>query len=211
MTNAVSGLIAAIFVSDPTAESTTFTDLALTDSGDGLTFQAAYGYRYWDESETLTIYDNGSPVSSGITVNYLQGSVTFSASKSGHTITATGKRFVPVEVADGYEATVNITNKESEDVSAFSSGGFSEYILLNGGGVITAQMWYVDNTLVDYILERARVLWMLYYDYSSGGDKKALVGFGYLRKVKIEMAHDAVMKDPFEIVMDGVPFWEEEP
>lgn len=73
------------------ADGKAFTGITLTDSGDHLTFQAAAGSRYWDEGESLSVTDNGSPAS-GYIVNHLRGSVTFGASKSGHTILATGAR-----------------------------------------------------------------------------------------------------------------------
>jgi len=69
-----------------------FADLALVDSGDHLTFQAAAGSRYWDEDEALAIEDNSSVITTGFSVNYLRGSVTFEEEKSGHTITASGTR-----------------------------------------------------------------------------------------------------------------------
>lgn len=68
-----------------------FTGLALVDSGDGLTWQAAAGSRYWDPGVAVTVYDDGSEVTSGYTINYLRGSVTFDAVKSG-TITVDGTR-----------------------------------------------------------------------------------------------------------------------
>lgn len=74
------------------ASGVAFTDLAMADSGDHLTYQAAAGYRYWDEDETLTVEVDAAPVTSGFTVNYLRGSVTFETSQVGSTITATGVR-----------------------------------------------------------------------------------------------------------------------
>ena len=82
MTSAVSGLSAALYRDDPAAVSVAFTNLALSDSGDHLTFQAASGSRYWDEDMALTVKVDGTAVTTGFTVNYLRGSVTFETSKS---------------------------------------------------------------------------------------------------------------------------------
>jgi hypothetical protein len=69
-----------------------FTGLSLVDSGDGLTWQAAAGSRYWDPNVAISVYDDGVIVAgSAYTVNHLQGKVTFSAAKSG-TITVSGTR-----------------------------------------------------------------------------------------------------------------------
>lgn len=84
----VTGALSDTYAADGAA----FTALSLVDSGDHLTYQAASGYRYWDEALTLTIKSDGGAVSSGFTVNRLRGSVTFDASMNGHTITADGTR-----------------------------------------------------------------------------------------------------------------------
>src|SRR5574344_2094701 len=73
------------------ADGLAFTGLSLVDSGDGLTWQAAAGSRYWDPEVAITVYDDGSEVTSGYTVNYLRGSVTFDTTKTG-TITVSGTR-----------------------------------------------------------------------------------------------------------------------
>lgn len=69
-----------------------FTGITLVDSGDHLTYQAAAGYRYWDEDLAVTIYVDGAPVTADRTINHVRGSVTFETSQSGSTITATGTR-----------------------------------------------------------------------------------------------------------------------
>ncbi|MFA5410051.1 MAG: hypothetical protein WC343_14855, partial [Bacilli bacterium] len=84
------GITGALDAGD-VATGVAFVDLELVDSGDHLTFQAAAGSRYWDDSIALFIEDNGS-AASGFSVNYLRGSVTFEEEKDGHTITASGTR-----------------------------------------------------------------------------------------------------------------------
>jgi hypothetical protein len=76
----------------PLTGTTAMTAEGMTNTGDGLTWRVtAAAKRYWDPTAALTVYDNGSPVASGYTVQYCGGLVTFAASKAGHTITVTGK------------------------------------------------------------------------------------------------------------------------
>lgn len=78
------------------ADGVAFTDLALVDSGDHMVYQAAKGFRYWDSGETLTVEVDGSEVTTGFTVNYLQGKVTFDASQGADPVTVTGTRRSPL-------------------------------------------------------------------------------------------------------------------
>lgn len=91
-----------------------FTGLALVDSGDGLTWQAAADSRYWDPGVAVTVYDDGSEVTSGYTINYLRGSVTFDTAKTG-TITVSGTRRSELafeKVLMLYDGKLKISNKD---------------------------------------------------------------------------------------------------
>ena len=75
---------------------TAMTTEAMTDSGDHLRFRITNrAKRYWDDTASFTVYDNGSPAAaSGYSIEYPGGEVVFTSSKSGHTITVTGAYFV---------------------------------------------------------------------------------------------------------------------
>ena len=86
----VTGALAETHAADGVASA----DLALTDSGDHLTFQAAAGYRYWSVISKLEVDvgHDGSWVeqTSGYTVNLLRGSITLDvAIASGDLVRAT--------------------------------------------------------------------------------------------------------------------------
>ena len=113
-----------------------FTGASLVDSGDHLTYQVAKGSRYWDPEKALTIYSDAAPVTSGFIVNYLRGSVTFDASMTGHTITATGTRrsesaFRRVMLV--YDGKMKINGKEI-DTSNLDDDGW-------GSAVMGAKSW----------------------------------------------------------------------
>lgn len=147
MSSAVSGLSAALYKDDPEAASVTFTDLELSDSGDHLTYQAAAGSRYWDENETLVVEVDGSPVTSGFTVNYLRGSVTFETSQSGSTITATGKRRDEAnfqKVIGLFDGKLKIDCKEI-DTTSCDDGGWQSSIMGRGSWEFSAGTFYYDG------------------------------------------------------------------
>lgn len=74
---------------------TAMTTEAMTDSGDGLRFRITNRIkRYWDDTATFTVYDNGTPVAtSGYTIEYPGGEVVFTSTRAGRTITVTGAYF----------------------------------------------------------------------------------------------------------------------
>lgn len=66
------------------------TEEAMSDSGDGLRFVTTDADRnFWDPRVEPVVEDNGVVVSSGYTVNYLMGQVTFDAPPTGP-VTVTG-------------------------------------------------------------------------------------------------------------------------
>ena len=122
-----------------------FTALALADSGDHLTYQAAKASRYWDPTETLTIYSDAAPVTSGFVVDRLQGKVTFDASMSGHTITATGIRRSGLafeRILLVYDISLKIDGEEI-DTSNLDDSGW-------GSAVMGAKKWTIEANTYFY-------------------------------------------------------------
>ena len=178
MTSAVSGFSAALYKDDPLEASVVFTDLAMADSGDHLTYQAAKGSRYWDEDETLVIVSDETPVTSGFTVNYLRGSVTFDASMSGHTITATGKRrsetnFVKILLV--YDGKLKIDGREI-DTTSIDDDGWGNSISGRRSWEISASAFYYTGE-ADLPDVADKLIWKIYSIYSTS---KSFVGEGTL-------------------------------
>lgn len=153
-----------------------FTGITLVDSGDHLTFQAAAASRYWDESKTLTIYDNAAPVTAGFTINHLRGSVTFATSKSGHTITATGtKRSILAmrRVLLVYDGKLKIDGKEI-DTSNLDDSGWGSAVMGAKSWELSAGAYYYDGNLeIDQI--GVNLITKFYSIYASN---KSFTGWG---------------------------------
>ena len=169
------GITGALDAGD-VATGVAFVDLALVDSGDHLTFQAAAGSRYWDDSIALFIEDNGS-AASGFSVNYLRGSVTFEETKSGHTITASGTRRSELafeKILLVYDGKLKIDGREI-DTTSIDDDGWGNSISGRRSWDMTANAFYYtgESDLPD-------VADVLYWKIYAIKHTKSFVGKGTL-------------------------------
>lgn len=158
-----------------------FSGITLTDSGDHLTFQAAAGSRYWDSGESLSVTDNGS-AASGYTVNYLRGSVTFDAAKSGHTILATGTRrseYAFQKVLGLFDGKLKIDGKEI-DTTSCDDAGWGSSIMGSASWEMTAgHFYYAGDIPLDQF--KLSALWKF---YSVEHTTAFAVGWGALQGIE---------------------------
>jgi len=164
-----------------------FTALAMVDSGDHLTYQAAAGYRYWDPSETITIKSDGGAVSSGFTINELEGKVTFAASMDGHTITADGIRrslLAFQKVTGLFDGKLKIDGKEI-DTSSVDDAGWGSSILSSRSWEMSAGAFYYNGSIPLAALGE-KYLWKFYSVLST---KPFCVGWGAITSMENLMAN----------------------
>ncbi|MCK9570705.1 phage tail protein [Candidatus Pacearchaeota archaeon] len=145
-----------------------FAAIDMVDSGDHKTYQAAAGNRYWDEDTAASILVDASPVTSGFTVNYLRGSVTFETSQGASTITATGvKRSLLAfqKVFGLFDGKLKIDGKEIDTTSVDDAGW--------GSSIAGSRTWEMSASHFFYggdipISEMAtKYLWKFYSVYST--------------------------------------------
>lgn len=169
------GITGALDAKD-VATGVAFANLVLVDSGDHLTFQAAAGSRYWDDSIALFIEDNGS-AASGFSVNYLRGSVTFEETKSGHTITASGTRRSELafeKILLVYDGKLKIDGREI-DTTSIDDDGWGNSISGRRSWDMTANAFYYtgESDIPD-------VADVLYWKIYAIKHTKSFVGMGTL-------------------------------
>ena len=165
----------------------TFTALALADSGDHKTYQAAKASRYWDATETLTVYKDAVEVTSGFTINYLQGKVTFDASQGASAITATGHRRSGLafeRILLVYDASLKLDGEEI-DTSNLDDSGF-------GSAIIGAKKWTIDANSYFYdgnipLSDLGDTLFVKLYTILS--TDKSWVGYGAALKSDVLVAN----------------------
>lgn len=106
------------------------TALAMVDSGDHLTYQAAAGSRYWDSSKAITVKVDGSAVTTGFQINYIQGKVIFDESQTTSTITVvcTRRSLLAFEKVFGcFDVKLKIGTKDI-DTTTGEDGGWTSSI-----------------------------------------------------------------------------------
>lgn len=186
---AVSSLLTALYLVDPAAESTPFTTIALADAGDHLNYQAAWGSRRWDNRETLTIKKNGTAITTGFTVDYLAGKITFSSAQLGADVfTATGEKLALVEVADLRGMSFEGSTKMLE--SSTIRDAFEQYLPGKKNWKLSTDLWFVDGTYWEY-LAAGRLVAEIFYQY-DGSVKKCLVGYAQLDGVNWSVPQDGL-------------------
>jgi hypothetical protein len=145
------------------ASGVAFAALSLTDSGDHLRYQAASGSRYWDPDETLVVYIDGSPATSGYTVNYLRGRITFEESQSGHTITATGTRRSELafqKIAGLFDCKPKFGEKDADTTSCDDGGWTSSIVMARTWEFSAGTFFYPGSIPIDDI--GAAYIWKLW-------------------------------------------------
>ena len=186
---AVSSLLTALYLVDPAAESTPFTTIALADAGDHLNYQAAWGSRRWDNRETLTIKKNGTAITTGFTVDYLAGKITFSSAQLGTDVfTATGEKLALVEVADLRGMSFEGSAKMLE--SSTIRDQFEQYLPGKKNWKLSTDLWFVDGTYWEY-LAAGRLVAEIFYQYDSSV-KKCLVGYAQIDGVNWSVPQDGL-------------------
>lgn len=186
---AVSSLLAALYLVDPDAVSTPFTTIALVDAGDHLNYQAVWGSRRWDNLETLTIKKNGTTITTGFTVDYLAGKITFSSAQLGTDVfTATGEKLALVEVADLRGMAFEGSAKMLE--SSTIRDQFEQYLPGKKNWKLSTDLWFVDGTYWEY-LAAGRLVAEIFYQYDSSV-KKCLVGYAQIDGVNWSVPQDGL-------------------
>lgn len=177
-----------------------FTELALADSGDHLTYQAVAGYRYWDPTVAATIekqvHGAGGwvDITNSCEINYLRGSITVSAAlNADDLVRASGTRRSELafrKVINLYAGKMTIDNKEV-DVTSIDSGGWEEVMGGLRGFEYSADAFfyydpitYPDPATTDLL---SKLIAKFYSIYTGS---KSWVGWGYLKGIEV------VLNDP---------------
>ncbi len=155
---ASAGYLASIIVTGSTA--VTMTAEAMSGSGAGPYTISTATKDVWDPTATFTFYDNGVAISSAdiLSIDYLLGKVTFTASKTGP-ITVTGKYYVKYTVTDGSEISFELT-RDVLDTTVFDP---------TTGGPRTRMMGLIDCSGTIHLKNRIDI------DYNSGGNVRAFL------------------------------------
>ena len=155
-------------------------DLALTDSGDHLTFQAAAGYRYWSAISKLVVDvgHDGSWVEQvgGYTVNLLRGSITLDvAIAAGDLVRATVVRRAETafrKVMLLYDGKLKLDGQEIDTTSLDDAGWQSSIVGKKSWEFTAGAFWWTGSVPISEI--GTRLIVKFYVIYAT----KSFVGLG---------------------------------
>lgn len=186
------GYLGALYLND--GASIAFTTEAMSTSDELVYTISDSDKKYWDPDSTLTVYKNGNPITSGFTIRYIGGMITFSVANNPlDVITVSGKSFNLVEAGGFYKWTVNIERNEV-DLNKFGNNGWAEKKTVIGSWSATAERFYLDETYFDLLGEKS--LFIFYVDEAS---QIRYEGYGYIKKDSIDSTASEVIKESLEI------------
>jgi hypothetical protein len=203
---ALSGKVGAFFVQseDPPIvfvhESTTPNSGRTVYTLDELTL------RYWDKSAMITVYVNGTPVSSGFVIQPLGGSVVFDQPRQAQDdVTVSGKA-IAVEQAGGFFSWSVELSLESIDYTTFASQGWKEHLPAGKGFTASAERYWADERLSARLGQE--VIVAFYVD--TGANTKRYEGYGILSSDQIEVSVDDVVGESLSFEGVGSLIYREE-
>jgi hypothetical protein len=158
----LTGNIAAFFVQ--TGSPVAFTNEATTTS-DRLTYRISNrAKRYFDRNTSIVVRVNGNVITSGYTVNYLLGAVTFSTQMATtDTVTISGAYIPVAEVGQGYEWSLEISANEV-DATDFSSADFKSSVIIDKEATAKFSWWWGDEAFFNALNSQSSVIISLFTD-----------------------------------------------
>jgi len=174
------------------ANGVVFTSLALADSGDHLTYQAAAGYRYWSSCTLIEKQVHGAGqwvnITSSCVINLLRGSITVAAAlNSDDLVRATGVRRAETafrKVMLLYDGKLKIDGKEI-DTTNLDDAGWGSAISGKKSWEFTAGAFYYDGSIpIDDI--GSSLIAKFYAIYATA---KSFVGYGTLGSLENVLAN----------------------
>ena len=177
------------------ADGVTFTSLALTDSGDHLTYQSAAGYRYWSSCSLVEKQVHGAggwvDITSSVKINLVRGSITIGvALNNDDLVRATGVRRSEnafQKVMNLYDGKTNINGKDI-DTSSLDDAGWGSSIVGAKKWVLTCAAFFYSGSLPPSKIS-ARLYTKFYAIYLTG---KSFIGIGNIASL------DHVLANPNE-------------
>ena len=208
---ALAGYLAGIWLA--IQPSITFTNLALTDSGDHKTFSMSVSdiHRYWDPTAALTVQTapDGSTwttqPASAYTVQYVGGKVTFASVVTGATPSArvTGKYLALAFIGDA--KTVDIkTQLDVMDSTVWTNPPvpWKTKVATLGDNDISLGKWWVDTSYLGYISNR-----LLLSMYNGRNAQQRYECFAFMKTESIKITEKDLISDDLNFTSDGAIYF----
>lgn len=202
---ALAGFRASVYITS--TPSLAFTNEAFTDAGDHKTYTITNAAkRYWDNTQALTVQTapdgvTWTTVTTGFTVNYCGGVVTFTNAVAGATpsVRVSGSYF-PYSLFGDAKSVDLTTTLDILDVTTFSSGGWKQKL----ASLVTAQYklsrWWVDHFFVNALTNKTRLVISV---YTGANANQRYDAFAYLKGDGIKFDVKSAHEESLDFEVDG--------
>lgn len=203
---ALPGFKASLYAT--TTPSVAFTNEAMTDGGAHTVYTITNAVkRYWDVSQALTVQTSpdGSTgwttVTTGFTVNYCGGIITFAVALTGSTpsVRVSGSYLPYSQVASASSVEVQVA-VDVIDVSTLGGGGWKQKLAGIADSTYKLSKYWVDNFYVNALTNRTRLVLAI---YTGANANQRFEGFGYLKTDSIKFDVKSAIEESIDVEVDG--------
>lgn len=206
---ALAGYLAQLYITGITSIS--FTNVALTDSGDHKTFTISDPTkRYWDIIQTITVQTStdGSTwttATSGFNIQYVGGKVVFAAPVTGATPSCRVSAFYFAYSFLGNAKTVDITIQNTiEDITTFTNPPVPWKVKqanLSEAAIKIGKYW-IDASFAPYLANRCVVV-----AYSGANPNQRYECYAFLKQDGMKLDVSKVVIEDLDFEADGPVFF----
>jgi hypothetical protein len=197
---AITGMTGAVYVSDVNTAPVSFLDEPCTGDAEYKRYQIdEEDYRYWDPSVPVLVEVNGSPVSTGFTLEHAGGFVVFDTARDAEDeVTVSGKYLTLIQAGGFFNWSID-GDGEDADATTFASGGWKEFARTLKGWSGSAEAYWGDTQFYDSLGKTAVV--KLFID--AGPAQDCLEGFAIINGDGIENPVEGLVQETIDFTGTG--------
>jgi len=194
------GMTGAVYVSDVNTAPVSFLDEPCTGDAEYKRYQIdEEDYRYWDPSVPVLVEVNGSPVSTGFTLEHAGGFVVFDeALDELDEVTVSGDALTLTQAGGFFNWSVD-GDADDADATTFASGGWKEFKRALVGWSGSAEAYWGNTQFFDSLGETVVV--KLFVD--AGPAQDCLEGFAIINGDGIENPVDGLVQETVDFTGTG--------
>jgi len=197
---AITGMTGAVYVSDVDTAPVSFNDEPCTGDAEYKRYQIdEEDYRYWDPSVPVLVEVNGSPVSTGFTLEHAGGFVVFDeALDELDEVTVSGDALTLTQAGGFFNWSVD-GDADDADATTFASGGWKEFKRALVGWSGSAEAYWGNTQFFDSLGETVVV--KLFVD--AGPAQDCMEGFAIINGDGIENPVDGLVQESIDFTGTG--------
>lgn len=202
---ALPGYKASVYIT--TTPSVAFTNEATSDAGDHKNYTITNAVkRYWDNSQALTIQTSPdgttwTTVTTGFTVNYCGGIITFASAISGATPSCrVSGYYLPYSLLGGATSVELQTTVDIADVTSLGGNGWKQKLAMLVDATFKLSKWWMDNFFLSAITSSTRLV----ISMNTGANaNQRFDAFCYIKQDDIKIDLKSPITESIDLEVDG--------